>query len=209
VAEDADKPEDAVLVDRAQEGDRDAFQTLVERYQEKVYSICYGKIGDEHDAKDVSQDVFIKVYRYIDGFNKNASFYTWLYRIAVNTSIDFLRKQSRRDKVDYDDTIERNEEFLEGDDMLMPSKLGLNPDEALGRKELRSEMLEALNELSEKHRTILNLREVEGLSYDEMAEVLDISKGTVMSRLYHARRYFQDALRDYLGEDAPDVQNTS
>lgn len=207
MAEDADKPEDSELVDRAQNGERAAFQKLVERYQDKVYSICYGKVGDEHDAKDVSQDVFIKVYRYLDGFNKDAKFYTWLYRIAVNTCIDFLRKQSRRDKVDYDDTIGRDEEYLEGDDMLMPSNLGLNPDEALDRKELRKEMLAALEELSEKHRTILNLREVEGLSYREIADVLEISKGTVMSRLYHARRYFQDALRDYLGEDAPDVQN--
>jgi len=206
VAEDADKPDDSELVDRAQNGERAAFQKLVERYQEKVYSICYGKVGDEHDAKDVSQDVFIKVYRYLDGFNKDAKFYTWLYRIAVNTCIDFLRKQSRRDKVDYDDTIGRDEEYLEGDDMLMPSNLGLNPDEALDRKELRKEMLAALEELSEKHRTILNLREVEGLSYREIADILEISKGTVMSRLYHARRYFQDALRDYLGEDAPDVQ---
>ncbi len=207
MAEDADKPEDSELVDRAQNGERAAFQKLVERYQDKVFSICYGKVGDEHDAKDVSQDVFIKVYRYLDGFNKDAKFYTWLYRIAVNTCIDFLRKQSRRDKVDYDDTIGRDEEYLEGDDMLMPSNLGLNPDEALDRKELRKEMLAALEELSEKHRTILNLREVEGLSYREIADVLEISKGTVMSRLYHARRYFQDALRDYLGEDAPDVQN--
>lgn len=206
MAEDADKPDDSELVDRAQNGERAAFQKLVERYQEKVYSICYGKVGDEHDAKDVSQDVFIKVYRYLDGFNKDAKFYTWLYRIAVNTCIDFLRKQSRRDKVDYDDTIGRDEEYLEGDDMLMPSNLGLNPDEALDRKELRKEMLAALEELSEKHRTILNLREVEGLSYREIADILEISKGTVMSRLYHARRYFQDALRDYLGEDAPDVQ---
>jgi len=191
--------EDSELVERAQDGDRDAFQQLVERYQEKVYSICYSKLKDEQDSKDVSQDVFIKVYRYLDNFKQNSSFYTWLYRITVNTCIDYLRKQSRHQKVDYDDTIKRDEN-LEGDDMLMPSKLGVNPDKAFGRKELRQKMLEALNTLSEKHRTILNLREVEGLSYKEMAEVLDISKGTVMSRLYHARNYFQEALEEYLGD---------
>ena len=196
---DDSQPEDAVLVERAQDGDREAFGQLVERYQEKVYSICYGKLKDEQDAMDVSQDVFVKVFRYLENFNRESSFYTWLYRIAVNTSIDFLRKQSRQAQVDYDDTIKRDED-VEGNDLLMPSRLGINPDKAFGRKELREKMLEALESLSEKHRTILNLREVEGLSYKELAEVLDISKGTVMSRLYHARQYFQEALEDYLGE---------
>jgi RNA polymerase sigma-70 factor (ECF subfamily) len=191
--------DDSELVDRAQNGDRDAFQELVERYQQKVYSICYSKLKDEQDSQDVSQDVFIKVYRYLDNFNKNSSFYTWLYRITVNTCIDFLRKENRVQKVDYDDSIKR-EEDLEGMDDLMPTKLGVDPGKALGRKELRQKMLEALNSLSEKHRTILNLREVEGLSYKEMAEVLEISKGTVMSRLYHARQYFQEALEEYLGD---------
>lgn len=193
------EPDDSELVDRAQDGDREAFQQLVERYQEKVYSICYGKVKDEQDAKDVSQDVFVKVFRYIDNFNQESSFYTWLYRIAVNTSIDYLRKQSRRDEVDYDDTIQTDEE-VQGNELLMPSKLGVDPDRELGRKELREKMLEALKSLSDKHRTILTLREVEGLSYKEMAEVLDISKGTVMSRLYHARQYFQEALEDYVGD---------
>ena len=84
--------------------------------------------------------------------------------------------------------------------MLLPSRLGVHPDRVYGRKELRKKMLEALETLTEKHRTILILREVEGLSYEEMAEVLGVSKGTVMSRLYHARRYFQDAVKDYVGD---------
>lgn len=195
--------EDSELVERAQEGDREAFQQLVERYQEKVYSICYSKLDDKQDSYDVSQEVFIKVYRYLDSFNHESSFYTWLYRITVNTCIDFLRKQSRISKVDYDDSIQTDDE-VEGHDQLTPSTLGLDPDQAYNRKELREKMLEALESLSDKHRTILNLREVEGLSYKEMAEVLDISKGTVMSRLYHARQYFQEAIEDYVG-DAPEL----
>lgn len=195
--------EDTELVERAQNGDREAFQQLVERYQEKVYSICYSKLDDEQDSYDVSQEVFIKVYRYLDSFNHESSFYTWLYRITVNTCIDYLRKQSRRSKVDYDDTIQSDEE-VEGHAELTPSTLGLEPDQAFSRKELREKMLEALGSLSDKHRTILNLREVEGLSYKEMAEVLDISKGTVMSRLYHARQYFQEAIETYVGE-SPDL----
>ncbi|MFP4597055.1 MAG: RNA polymerase sigma factor [Persicimonas sp.] len=194
-----DKEQEMQIVKRAQEGDREAFQELVERYQRKVYSICYGMLKNEPDSLDVSQEVFIKVFRYLENFNRNSSFYTWLYRITVNKCIDYIRKQSRRSEVDYDDTIQRKSE-VSGDDNIMPSTLGIQPDRVYGRKELREKMLGALDTLSEKHRTILILREVEGLSYDEMAEVLDISKGTVMSRLYHARRYFQDAIKEYLGD---------
>ncbi len=197
--EETSQPDDAELVERAQEGDREAFGLLVERYQEKVYSICYGKLKDEQDSHDVTQDVFVKVFRYLEDFNRNSSFYTWLYRIAVNTSIDYLRKQSRQAQVDYDDSI-KSDEDVEGHDHLTPSTLGVDPDRAFDRKELREQMLEALESLSDKHRTILTLREVEGLSYKEMAEVLEISKGTVMSRLYHARQYFQEALEDYLDD---------
>ncbi len=194
-----EEEEELQLVKRAQEGHQDAFQELVERYQRKVYSICYGMLKNKQDSLDVSQEVFIKVYKYLDNFNYNSSFYTWLYRITVNKCIDYIRKQKRRSEVDYDDSIQRNTE-VEGDENIMPSTLGIQPDRVYGRKELREKMLEALETLTEKHRTILILREVEGLSYEEMAEVLDISKGTVMSRLYHARRYFQDAIKEYLGD---------
>jgi RNA polymerase sigma-70 factor (ECF subfamily) len=191
--------EELQLVKRAQDGDQQAFQELVENYQRKVYSICYGMLKHKQDSLDVSQEVFIKVFKYLENFNFNSSFYTWLYRITVNKCIDYIRKQSRRSEVDYDDTIQRNNEVI-GDDNIMPSTLGIQPDRVYGRQELREKMLEALDTLSEKHRTILILREVEGLAYEEMAEVLDISKGTVMSRLYHARRYFQDAIKEYLGD---------
>ena len=187
------------LVERAQEGDRQAFQELVETYQRKVYGICIGMLKNPADSKDVSQEVFIKVYRYLENFNFESSFYTWLYRITVNKCIDFIRKQKRKKEVDYDDGILRDGD-VEGDDDILPSRLGIHPDRVYGRKELRAKMLEALETLSEKHRTILILREVEGLSYEEIAEVLDISKGTVMSRLYHARRYFQDAVKEYVGD---------
>ena len=187
------------IVKRAQQGDRDAFRQLVETYQRKVYGICIGMLKDPDDSMDVSQEVFIKVYRYLEKFNFESSFYTWLYRITVNKCIDFIRKQKRKREVDYDDGILRGDN-VEGDDSILPSRLGINPDKVYGRKELRGKMLQALETLSEKHRTILILREVEGLAYDEIAEVLQISKGTVMSRLYHARRYFQDAVQEYVGD---------
>lgn len=185
------------LVEQAQAGDRDAFRQLVERYQRKVYSICYGYVKNAEDALDVSQEVFVKVFRYLDRFNRESSFYTWLYRITCNLCIDHIRKNKKVQSLEYDDRINR-EGTVEGDEYLMPSTLGLNADKVYARKELREKMLEALETLTEKHRTILILREVEGLSYEEMAEVLDISKGTVMSRLFHARKYMQVALQDYL-----------
>jgi RNA polymerase sigma-70 factor (ECF subfamily) len=191
---------DLELVERIQSGDQDAFKDLVEKYQRKVYSICYGMLKDSESSMDVSQEVFIKVYRYIGKFNRDSSFYTWLYRITVNMCIDHIRKNSRIKKVEYDDALSHDGE-VEGEEHILPSTLGLHPDKVYGRKELRQKMLEALETLSEKHRTILILREVEGLSYEEMADVLNISKGTVMSRLYHARRYFQEAIKDYLQGD--------
>jgi RNA polymerase sigma-70 factor (ECF subfamily) len=192
---------DLELVERAQAGDREAFRELVERYQRKVYSICYGMLKNQDDSVDVSQEVFVKVYRYLEKFNHKSSFYTWLYRITHNMCIDYIRKHQKVRRVEYDDGISRDAGEIEGDEHILPSTLGINPDKVYGRKELREKMLEALDTLSEKHRTILILREVEGLAYDEMAEVLNISKGTVMSRLFHARKYFQEAIREYLGDD--------
>ncbi|QED27900.1 sigma-70 family RNA polymerase sigma factor [Microvenator marinus] len=189
--------DDTELVELAQKGDRDAFRQLVERYQRRVYSICYGMLKNADDSMDVSQEVFVKVYRYLEKFNFQSSFYTWLYRITVNMCIDHIRKNQRVKKVEYDDGISRED----GDEHTLPSTLGLNPDKVYGRKELRAKMLEALDSLGEKHRTILILREVDGLSYEEIADVLNISKGTVMSRLFHARRYFQEAIGEYVGDD--------
>lgn len=200
MAEEKDRSEESELVRRAQDGDRDAFRELVERYQRKVYSICYGMLKNNDDSLDVSQEVFVKVFRYIEKFNHQSSFYTWLYRITVNMCIDHIRKNKKVRNVEYDDRISR-EGDVEGDEHILPSQLGLNPDKVYGRKELREKMLEALETLSEKHRVILIMREVDGMSYEEMAEALNISKGTVMSRLFHARRYFQDAISPYLEGD--------
>jgi RNA polymerase sigma-70 factor, ECF subfamily len=193
--------DDLKLIDRIQGGDQDAFKELVERYQRKVYSICYGMLKEREACLDVSQEVFIKVYRYLEKFNRESSFYTWLYRITVNMCIDYIRKNSKVQRVEYDDQLAHDGSEIEGEEHILPSTLGIHPDKVYGRKELRKKMAEALETLSEKHRTILVLREVEGLSYEEMADVLNVSKGTVMSRLYHARRYFQDAIKEYLKED--------
>jgi RNA polymerase sigma-70 factor (ECF subfamily) len=185
------------LVRRAKRGDEKAFRTLMERYRRKVYSIAYGMVHNPEAAYDICQEVFIKVYRYLGSFQGSSSFYTWLYRISVNLSIDWLRKQGRHDLVDFDDSLLRREP--DGAEALaVPKMQDSDPLKALARKELRDQIAKAFESLSEKHRAVLLLREVEGLSYDEIARALKIHKGTVMSRLHHARRNLQRALRTYV-----------
>jgi RNA polymerase sigma-70 factor (ECF subfamily) len=189
--------DDLTLVKRAKEGELDAFRALVVRYQRKVYAVALGIVKDADLAWDVAQDVFVRVHRNLDGFKGESSFFTWLFRITSHVSIDNVRRErmSKRDEVD-DVTEADLEEAGEG---ILATALGNDPAETLLRRELASKMTDALATLPEKHRTILVLREVEGLSYDELAERLGIHKGTVMSRLFHARKKMQAALRPYLG----------
>jgi len=187
------------LVRRAKRGDQQAFRTLMERYRRKVFSIAYGMVRDPEAALDISQEVFIKVHRYLGSFQGSSSFYTWLYRISVNLSIDYLRKQGRHDAVDYDDMLLRREPD-DAEAMVMPTMLDVDPQRAMDRKELGEQLAKAFEKLGEKHRSVLLLREIEGLSYEEIARVLKIHKGTVMSRLHHARKNLQAALKEYLEE---------
>jgi RNA polymerase sigma-70 factor (ECF subfamily) len=187
------------LVRRAKRGDQEAFRTLMERYKRRVYAIVYGMVRDPELALDVSQEAFLKVYRYLGTFQGSSSFYTWLYRIVVNLCIDHLRKEGKHDTVDYDDMLLRREAD-DAEAEIVPSTLRNDPLRNLDRKELGEQLGKAFGSLSEKHRAVLLLREVEGLSYEDMARTLKIHKGTVMSRLHHARKNVQRALRGYLKE---------
>jgi RNA polymerase sigma-70 factor (ECF subfamily) len=197
---DEERARDLELVDHAKKGDRQAFGKLVERYQRRVYALAFGILRQREDAWDVAQEAFVKAYRNLDRFEGTAAFYTWLYRIAYNLSIDTLREKRRRDSVDVEET-RKIEEAMEREGRLPTG----NPDETAARKELASVIEAAMAKLSEKHRAIIVLREIEGLSYEEMAEVLGISKGTVMSRLFHARQNLQALLMPYVskGEHVP------
>ena len=176
------------------EGDRDAFRTLFERHHRRAYALAFGVLRHQDDALDVVQDAFIKAHRYLDKFEGNSSFYTWLYRIVMNLAIDHLRKHRRVKPVEIDET-----RIEDGDgDGLLPKILGANPGRALQDKEIRIRIDKALDELSENHRAVLVMRELEGMSYEEMAEAMDCSKGTIMSRLFHARRNMQKRLLDLI-----------
>ncbi len=189
-----DPVDDRELVAAAQRGDRDAFKTLFERYHRRAYALALGVVRHPDDALDVVQEAFIKAHKYLDKFEGNASFYTWLYRIVMNLAIDHLRKHRKVKPVELDET--RLE--AEGDDPLLPRILGGNPGQALIDKQIRARIDTALDQLSENHRAVLVMRELEGLSYEDMAQAMNCSKGTIMSRLFHARRNMQKRLLDLL-----------
>lgn len=191
---------DAELVARVQAGDREAFRELFEKYHRRAFAVALGVVKNKQDAMDVVQDAFIKVHHHIQNFQGSSSFYTWLYRIVMNLSIDHIRRVSRKKGVDYDDTVSR-EGHVAGDGALLPSISDSNPGKTVLRRELSDAIRAALDTLPEYHREVILLREVEGLSYEEMAEVLDVPKGTIMSRLFHARRKMQEQLSEYLQGD--------
>jgi RNA polymerase sigma-70 factor (ECF subfamily) len=197
---------DQELVHRARKGDKAAFKTLVERYQRRVYGIAYGMLHNADDAMDVTQEAFIKVHRYIGSFQGSSSFYTWLYRITVNLAIDLLRKGSKMSSVDFDDAIDHASE-AQAATGLLPGTLGTNPNQEMDRHKISEEIQAALAKLSENHRAVIVMRELEGLSYKDMARAMKCSKGTIMSRLHHARRKMQGMLKTTLGmgADAVDV----
>lgn len=197
--------DDRALVDAARAGDRGAFRTLFERYQRRAYSLAYGVVRNPDDALDIVQDAFIKAHRYLDKFEGTSSFYTWLYRIVMNLAIDHIRKTRRSKVVDFSDATVKEDDSRVGEGDLVPRIIGGNPGRALMDKEIRARIEEALAELSDNHRAVLVMRELEGLSYEEMAQVMGCSKGTIMSRLFHARKNMQRRLLDLVDHPSPEL----
>jgi RNA polymerase sigma-70 factor (ECF subfamily) len=193
--------DDLTLVERVRSGDQRAFRLLVERYQKKIYSVALGMVKDKEEAMDISQEAFVKVYKYLDHFKGDSSFYTWIYRITSNLCIDAIRRKGamRGDAVEFDETVAQD--LSEANLGALGSRLGTNPQKSALRRELAEKIQEALQEVPEKHREILLLREVEGMSYEDLSRTLGIPKGTVMSRLFHARAKVQKILSEYLELD--------
>lgn len=189
---------DRLLVERAQAGDNAAFRVLFDKYHKRAYSVAYGVLKHKQDALDVVQESFVKVHRHLASFHGSSSFYTWLYRIVMNLAIDHLRRRKTSRPVEYDDAVRRD---VESDDTILARMLDQNPRKAAIRRELVQKIDAALAELPDYHREVILLREIEGLSYEEMAEVLDVPKGTIMSRLFHARKKMQQALSEYVDGD--------
>ncbi len=188
--------EDRQWVKKSQAGDREAFSRLVKKYEKRVYYLAYGMLGNREDALDITQEAFLKAFRYLGGFRGGSDFYTWLYRIAYNLVIDFVRKEGRRKNVQYDDNY------------APPGEAGLSPGPSphfdpartVAQRELSRVIMGAIQELPAPQRAVIVLREVEGLSYEEIARTLNIRKGTVMSRLHYARQRMQEVLEPYIKE---------
>jgi RNA polymerase sigma-70 factor, ECF subfamily len=171
---------DLELVSRSQAGDTEAFGQLIIKYRTKIFAMVYAMVCNEHDARDLAQETFLKAWQSITRFQGRSSFYTWLYRIAMNVTICSLRRKRSLEERELNDDI--------------PSSLP-GPRVNCQRLEIREQVNSALEELSPEHRAVIVLKELEGLQYHEIAEVLHLSIGTVMSRLFYARKHLQSLLR--------------
>lgn len=188
----ADTTPDAELVRRAAAGERAAFDVLVKRYQKRAYAVAYGMVQGPEPALDVTQEAFVKAYQSIRSFGGRSNFYTWLYRIVVNTAIDYLRREQRERTVSYDDG--RQIDALAA--ATGPQGSLSTPETSARRTEAKDAIVKAIARLPPEQRAAILLREVEGLSYKEIAAVMRCSKGTVMSRLHYARRKLQALLSE-------------
>lgn len=182
-------PSDRELVQKCQSGETSAFQELVSRYHQKVYLVILGLLRNREDAMEVAQETFLRAYRKIGGFQGSSSFYTWLYRIAVNLAIDAQRRQ-KRNPLDFRESMDQ---VLESQD-----ETARDPFSDVHDRELREGLMKALNDLTPEHKAVIVLRTVEGLSYKDIGEILGCSEGTVMSRLHYARKKLQEKLSAFL-----------
>jgi RNA polymerase sigma-70 factor (ECF subfamily) len=192
-AAEADVPE-LDLVRQAQEGDPEAFDQLVSRFRTRVFGMIYNMVHNEQDAWDLAQDSFVKAWKSIARFRGQSSFYTWIYRIVMNVTIDWLRKkQVKGGGAEFDDTIQLKE--IDPASRTVPHADAL-PHERMVHQEIRVRIDAAIAQLSPEHRAVILMKEIEDMQYHEIAESLGCSIGTVMSRLFYARKKLQNLLRD-------------
>ena len=193
---------DTTLVERARGGDRAAFEDLMLRYEDKVYRLAIGMMKNREDALDAVQDAFLSVYRKLDTFKGESAFSTWLYKIALNSVYMRLRSRARHDRTE---PIENLEHLLDPSrirDLVPASVWSARADEVLLRKELARELREAVASLPEDYRVIFTLREVEGLSNQEVADILGLSLAATKTRLHRARLFLRNRLAKYLEGNA-------
>ncbi len=195
-AEDLTPPpvEESVLVKRARQGDLGAYDELVRRYQERIYATVYHMTANHEDANDLAQEAFIKAFQALKSFKGGSSFYTWVYRIAVNKTINFLKQRKNKAQLSLDDVDFQ----AEHDPDLVALISEKTPRREINLSELQEKLNTAMLKLSEPHRLVVTLHDVQGLSHEEIAEIMDCNIGTVRSRLFYARQQLQAYLSDYL-----------
>jgi RNA polymerase sigma factor (sigma-70 family) len=187
--------EDRELVQRAQEGDTRAFDQLVRKYTPKIYGLVYNMTSNREDTADLLQDIFAKAYRSISRFMGKSSFYTWLYSISVNMTLNFLKKRGRHVKVSMDDVdsgIQNDPEFIK------MTTGNVNPLREVNLHELQKRLNDAMMKLSHDHRTVVTMYDIQGLQHADISKILGVSEGTVRSRLFYAHRQLQNYLEEFL-----------
>jgi len=196
----SNKEIDLSLVRRAKKGDYRAFDLLVLKYQSRVIATAFKYVKEKQLAEDIAQEAFIKSYKSIDSFREESTFYTWVYRITVNTAKNYLVSLKRRDEVVISD--------LSQDDSYYPEKLDVDsPQEVLKASELRDLIFETLSSLGEETRTALSLREFDGLSYEQIAEIVKCPVGTVRSRIFRGREMIEEVVGKHMEKNSIN-QNT-
>jgi RNA polymerase sigma factor (sigma-70 family) len=187
-------PDEMDLVHRARTGDMAAYDDLVRRYQERIYATIYHMTSNHEDASDLAQESFIKAFQALKSFKGGSSFYTWVYRIAVNKTINFLKQRRNRAHMSLND-LDFNAEH---DPDLVALISDKTPRRDIALSELQEKLNEAMQKLSDQHRLVVSLHDVQGLSHEEIAQIMDCNIGTVRSRLFYARQQLQAYLSDYL-----------
>ncbi|MFT4177556.1 MAG: sigma-70 family RNA polymerase sigma factor [Luteolibacter sp.] len=183
---------DQDLVSRAQQGDTRAFDALILKYGDKLYGLVYHMTGHKEDTHDLLQEIFTRAYQSLRKFKGKSSFYTWIYQIAVNLTLNFLKKRKRRAGVSLDDP----DFFPNGDSFMIDQTPDVNPERKANLNELQKKLNAALLKLSDSHRMVVTLFDVQGLSHADIAKITGISEGTVRSRLHYAHQQLQSALAD-------------
>jgi RNA polymerase sigma-70 factor (ECF subfamily) len=180
--------EETEMISRCQQGDQEALKEIYDKYHKKVYRIAYGVVRQREDALDIVQEVFIKLFRSIKNFQGRSHFYTYLYRMVMNTAIDHARKSGKKfaSSLDEDGSFEPSDGAEKG------------PERVFLQKELEERVKRAMDKLPAEQKAALIFRDMEGLSYQEMAEAMGCSIGTVMSRLHYGRKKMQELLKDYV-----------
>ena len=188
------KNEDTELVALAQKGNTNSFNKLVDKYHSRIYSLTYQMTSNREDAEDLTQEIFIKAFEALPRFKGRSSFYTWLYRIGINKTINYRKKRNRNrplsiDALDQDITYDEVYAELDSKD---------SPLRHIGLNELQVKLNEAMQKLSFKHRTVVVMHDIEGIPHDEIAKIVGVSVGTIRSRLFYARRQLQADLGEYI-----------
>ncbi len=195
--ESAPQPDDLTLVRRAQAGDGDAYDELIRRYQRQIYGVIYHMTSHHEDANDLAQEAFVKAWQALKSFKGDSSFFTWLYRIAVNRTLNHLKQRKFREGKhamslnDLDIEAEHHPDLV----ALVSDK---TPRRALAMEELKEKLNVALQRLSENHRIVVTLHDIQGLPHEEIAKVLGCNTATVRTRLFYARQQLQGIMADYL-----------